>query len=248
MSESYPMLVLPGYEMYQLAHIATFVADGLRGARTARADRDPQARDAAEERVAAGRVALTAVGYRGADASCPRPIDTATLREATGLLATGDRRADVVSLAALGRPTWAVVGRVPGIGAVGAEVGEKAVADALRHHFLTQPAAELTAWCVTGRPHRIRSRPPHDLAALVEGLDPARDRDRAVARGLRGTDHRTDTAIRRRFAGVDLDAPLVVTPPTAASSPQAQVPARNNPSDSPRPVRTPPAPLPDTGR
>lgn len=51
MSEGYPMLVLPGYEMYQLAHIATFVADGLRGARTAS---DPQARTAAEQRLAGG--------------------------------------------------------------------------------------------------------------------------------------------------------------------------------------------------
>lgn len=120
-----------------------------------------------------------------------------------------------------------MIGHVPGLGAVGAEVGDKLVADALRHHILSQPAVELTPWCVTDVPDSVRSRQAADLAALVEGLDPTRDR--AVARALRGTDDRTDAAIRGRFASVDLDGPLVVSPPTVAprsESPPAAAPRR----------------------
>ncbi|TQM13276.1 hypothetical protein [Pseudonocardia kunmingensis] len=50
----------------------------------------------------------------------------------------GPREAHVVSLEAMGRSGWAVVGRVPGIGRVGAVVPGEATANALRQHVLTQ--------------------------------------------------------------------------------------------------------------
>lgn len=216
MTEGYPLLAVPGHEMYQLAHIATFIADGMARARLAR---DRGARQAASIRVAGGRAALAAAA--GRDPRDPllsvRPIDSATFARATDCAQGGTRRADVVSLRGIGRETWAVIGHVPGLGPVGAEVGLKDLADAVREHILTQPTVELAPWCVTG------SRPlsgttgtgPIDLASFVEGLDPACDRDRAVARYLRGADSRTDAAIRGRFAGLDLDAPFVVAPPSA---------------------------------
>lgn len=208
----YPLLGLPGYEMYQLAHIATFIADAL--ARHRRAP-DRGARDTAARDVAAGRVALDrATGDTGA--STPRPIDARTYRAAREAAAGRGREAEVVALAERGAEGWAVVGRVPGLGPVGALTTSRATADALRHHFLTQPRDALVAWVVTDRRMPVpRHRPRVDLAAVVENLDPHSARDRVVAGRLRGSDRRVDAAIRGRFAGVDLDAPVTVRPPSA---------------------------------
>jgi hypothetical protein len=219
-------MAIPSYEMYQLAHIATFIADGLARRRAAwqRGDRRGTA-DAARD-VAGGVAALrAAMGTHDVSGPLPRPLDAATFEKASALLSTGERRADVVSLASLGRSTWAVVGHVPGIGAVGAEVADQHLADAVRQHVLTQPVGELAAWAIARKPHPTGVQDRLDLAASVEGLDPGRRRDQAVARHLRGADRRTDAAVRGRFAGVDLDAPLVdrlpaAAPPTGAAAPR----------------------------
>lgn len=227
----YPMLVLPSSEMYQLAHIATYLADALARHRHAAPGR--QGRNSRAEAVrdlAGGKAALdSAVGATRptADADLPQPIDAPTFHAARELLSAGPRWADVTSLAAAGASGWAVVGHVPGVGPVGARVGTQPLAEALRHHFLTQPAAALGAWAVSERATPVPAIPDKvDLAAFVEHLDPSSPDARAVARHLRGFDRRTDAAIRGRFAGIDLDQPLVVEPtvPPAAVNP-APVPA-----------------------
>jgi hypothetical protein len=214
----YPLMAIPSYEMYQLAHIATFIADGLARRRAAwqRGDRRGSA-DASRD-VAGGNAALrAAMGAHSAPGPLPRPLDAATFEKASDLPSTSERRADVVSLASLGRSTWAVIGHVPGIEALGAEVAGHHLADAVRQHILTQPVGELAAWAIAQKPHPTGIKDRVNLAAFVECLDPGRRRDQAVARHLRGTDRRTDAAIRGRFAGVDLDAPLVDRPPAPAS-------------------------------
>lgn len=121
----YPLLAVPGHELYQLAHIATFVADGLSRHRRAVSRRDRAERRTAARDVHAGRTALAAASGSpdATSGPLPRPLDAATYQAAEGLLAgNGQRRAQVVSLASLGRQGWAVIGFVPGIGRVGAEV------------------------------------------------------------------------------------------------------------------------------
>ncbi|MGH3613636.1 MAG: hypothetical protein ACRDRK_13805 [Pseudonocardia sp.] len=148
------------------------------------------------------------------DRDLPRPLDSRTFTAARQLLATGPRAADVVALSGVGQAGFAVIGNVPGLGAVGALTASKGIADALRVHFLTRSAGELTPWVVNRDPRRVPTLPRHvDLARFAEHLDPHRDGDRAVARNLRGLDPRTDAAVRGQFAGVDLDAPPIVAPP-----------------------------------
>lgn len=224
----YPLPTLGGYETYQLAQIATFIADRLarhrssargRGGRTARAAavRDLSAAATALD-AAVGATEPTPAGR------LPRPLDTAAYTAARALIGSGPRSADVVSLAGGGGQGWAVVGHVPGIGPVGAAVCTRDIAEALRVHLLTGPVAELVPWAVSREPTRAPTLPRQvDLAAFVEQLDPNQATDRAVARALRGTDRRTDAAIRGRFRGVDLDAPPVVQPPATARSATAPV-------------------------
>ena len=212
----YPLLALGSYETYQLAHIATFVAERLARHRAA-----PAGRRGREQRVEAVRDlagAATALGNAtGADITdrdLPRPLDRDTYAAARELLTSGPRRADVVALAGTGRAGFAVLGHVPGIGAVGAHAPTAQIADALRTHLLTRPVDELGAWAVTAQAQPVPTLPQRvDLAAFIEHLDPAGPDDRAVARNLRGRDRRVDAAIRGRFAGVDLDAAPIVAPP-----------------------------------
>lgn len=222
----YPLLALGGYETYQLAHIATYIAERLgRHHRSGRGRDGRAARVEAVRDIAGAATALgNATGRSIPGHELPQPLDIGTYTAAQQLLKTGSRTADVVALAGMGRSGFAVVGHVPGLGAVGVSAGSKDVADALRTHLLTRPAAELAPWVVTQTQQRMPTLPRRvDLAAFVEHLDPARDDDRAVARNLRGHNRRTDTAIRGRFAGVDLDAPAVVTP---SALPQAPVTGR----------------------
>ena len=138
----YPLPVLASYELYQVAHIATFVADRLarlRGAST-RAERG-----AAVHGVAAGRAALERALGATRPVTLPEPIDAQTFASARGLVAAGPRWAEVVSLAPLGQQGWAVIGHVPGLGPVGARMADHGMADAVRRHVLTQPVAELGA-------------------------------------------------------------------------------------------------------
>jgi hypothetical protein len=223
----YPLAVLPSYELYQVAHIATFVADRLarlRGA-TTKAERG-----AALDGLAAGRAALERALGATRPVALPEPIDAATFHTARGLIATGPRWAEVVSLAPLGQQGWAVIGHVPGLGPVGARMADHAMADAVRQHVLTQPVAELGAWAMTDRAQPVPVVPDRvDLAAAVHALDPRRDRDRAVAQRLLGVDRILDTVIRNRFAGVDLHAPFIVRPqPRTPPAPAAAGPTPPN--------------------
>lgn len=214
----YPLPVLPSYELYQLAHIATFLADGLARHHRARAGGE---KAAAVRRLGGGRAVLERA--LGVTTEVPVPLDTVTFHAARGLVAAGPRWAEVVSLAPVGQEGWGVVGYVPGLGPVGARTPSRPVADAVHHHVLTQPASELAPWAVTDKPRAAPRVPDRvDLAGFVRDLDPFRDRDRAVARHLRGLDRRSDAAIRERFAGVDLDAPLVVRPPAPRPRPAAR--------------------------
>lgn len=229
MTADYPLLAVPGYELYQLAHVATFIADGLVRHRRAAVARDRRGRRRAARDVHAGRAALAnAVGDPGVAAGpSPRPLDADTYRAARGLLAGQlDRQALVVSLSSLGRDSWAVVGFVPGLGPVGAEVTTHDLAGALREHILTLPARELAGWSVTERPLRLgqdRWGTAHEAAAVAD-LDPRRAQHQAVARHLRGVSSEVDGAIAERFAGVDLD--------TASASP-APTPQRAAPPPTP---------------
>jgi hypothetical protein len=221
----YPLAVLPSYELYQVAHIATFLADRLGRLRgvTTKAERG-----AALDGLAAGRAALERALGATRPVALPEPIDAATFHRARGLIATGPRWAEVVSLAPLGQQGWAVIGHVPGLGPVGARMADHVMADAVRRHVLTQPADELGAWAMTDRAQPVPVVPDRvDLASAVSALDPRRDRDRAVAQRLLGVDRILDTVIRDRFAGVDLHAPFVVrpqlrTPPAPAAAPTTQ--------------------------
>jgi hypothetical protein len=207
----YPLPVLPSYELYQLAHIATFLADRLARHRTAttRADRAVALRD-----LGGGRTALEQAMNGLTPMPLPAPTDRETFHAARGLAAMGPRWAQVVSLAPVGEPGWAVIGYVPGAGPVGARTTSRPIADAVHHHLMTQPAAELAPWAITDREYKVPETPDRvDLAGVARSLDPASDRDRAVARHLRGLHPRVDAAISGRFAQVDLDAPLVVRPP-----------------------------------
>lgn len=151
----YPMLVLPSSEMYQLAHIASYIADALaRHRHAAVGRRGNKARAEAVRDLAGGKAALdAAAGARTptADTDLPQPIDARTFHAARDLLTTGPRWADVTHLAAAGGSGWAVVGHVPGVGPVGARVATQPLADALRQHFLTQPAGSLGSWAVAER-------------------------------------------------------------------------------------------------
>ncbi len=75
----YPLAVLPSYELYQVAHIATFVADRLarlRGA-TTKAERG-----AALDGLAAGRAALERALGATRPVALPEPIDAQTFASA----------------------------------------------------------------------------------------------------------------------------------------------------------------------
>ena len=200
----YPLLTVPGFELYQLAQLATFVADALARHRRAAEAGARNARRAAARDVHAGRLALARATGNGdlAGGPLPRPLDIATFREAEQLhggLSVGE--AEVVSLAALGRSSWAVIGRVAGIGPVGAEVGDHGLADALRSHLLTQPAHELTGWAVTDQPTDLGLDRwgTADEAATVAALDPERAQHRVVGAALHGISPQLDRTIERHF-------------------------------------------------
>lgn len=251
----YPLLAPGGYEMYQLAQIATFIADRLalhrRSAKglTGRADRAAAVRDLAGAATALDRV----LGAQH-PVPLPQPLDRNTYRQVAELVAEGPRTAHVVCLPDAG---WAVVGTVPGIGAVGAAVPSSAVAEAVRMHPLQAPLDQLRPWAVLGAPAAVPTLPDRvDLAAFVERLDPRRDRDRAVAEALRGTGRNVDAAIRARFAttapprqpapvpapvmpqasrpGAPPRAPIGSPPTGRVASPRAQAAGRGSPREAPK--------------
>lgn len=235
----YPLMAPGGYETYQLAQIATFVAERLARHRTARRGRAgvPDRAQAVRD-LALAATALDAAGGAvepGPNGELlPRPLDAATYAEARGLLTPGHRWADVVSMAPAGGTGWAVIGNVPGVGPVGAQVATRAMAEGLMAHVLTMPAAAVAPWVVVREPVAVPTLPKQiDLAAAVEYLDPGCSEHRAVAAAMRGVDRRTDLAIRKRFRGVDLDAPQAAVPPAPGPSPSARTvaaPSRHTPA------------------
>lgn len=219
----YPLLAVPGHELYQLAHIATFVADGLSRHRRAVSRRDRAERRTAARDVHAGRTALAAASGSpdATSGPLPRPLDAATYQAAEGLLAgNGQRRAQVVSLASLGRQGWAVIGFVPGIGRVGAEVTDHDLAGALRGHLLTRPEQEIAAWAITDNPLRLGQGRwgTADDEAAVAALDPSNVQHQLVARHLRGINDPLDASVTHRFQGIDLDVPQAGQAPTGTTS------------------------------
>lgn len=246
-SPDYPLLTLGGYETYQLAHIATFIADGLARHRLSR--RGPAGRT---ERASAlrdltlGRTALDAL--RGATEPThphhlPHAIDEATYRSAVERIGTGHRQANVVAMPGRGEPSWAVVGQVPGIGRVGAVVDSAEIAHGLRSHFLSRPIEELASWAVIDLPEKAPALPERiNVARAVEFLDPREPAHRAVAEALRGPDPYVDAAVQRQFpdlAAVGQD-----------HRPSADVDGQQRSDDQGRPVRNQGAPVvdPDTDR
>ena len=173
----YPLPTIPGYELYQLAYVATFVADRLAQYRRART---AEARRAAAQDVVAGRTALAAAtgGQVDPHGELPRPLDLQTYNAAAGRVdLTSNRRVNIVDLTELGRDGFAVVAMIPEVGPVGARVGTDVLAAAIRDHFLTQPAADLLPWKVTEMPPGALGPDDAgavDLAATVRGLGPER--------------------------------------------------------------------------
>ncbi len=124
----------------------------------------------------------------------------------------------MVSLAALGRSSWAVVGHIPQLGPVGAEVPTQHLAAALREHLLTRPAEELQGFAVTTRSAGLgvdRWRTA-DEAAAVAALDPRREQHAYVALALQGISAELDSAIDERFR--EQAAPRTPTQPVPRSS------------------------------
>lgn len=240
-TSDYPHLSLGGYETYQLAQIATFIADSLARHRQSprgllgRAERADAVRD-----LALGRNALDTVRRSAAPTSphdLPRPIDAATFESAAQLLAPGQRRADVVALASSGSPTWAVLGHVPGLGRVGAVVSSPELAAGLRTHFLTRPLDELISWSVTDRVQQTPTLPDRvDLVRAVERLDPRYFTHREVADALRGPNPYLDTAVQRRFANAHT-GPVRCVPPVLRED------GRQRADHERGPVRDQPAPV-----
>lgn len=223
-SPDYPTLTVPGYDLYQAAVIATFVVDALARHRHAAQRADQAGRRTAARDVHAGRLALSRVVDEPglADGPLPRPLDVGTFTAAHALLDQQDsRRVQVVSLAPIGRQAWAVVGRIPEIGAVGAEVSHPHLAESLRRHLLDAPIAELTGWSVTAHPVDLGTEPrtTGDVAAAVASLDPINEKHRVLATALRGVSDELGRVITKQFP-----------PRPAPAKPAAQ------------PVRKPPAP------
>jgi hypothetical protein len=203
-SSDYPLLTVPGYDLYQVACLASFVADGLARHRLAVEQKDRVGRRAAARDVHGARLALArATGDPDlAGSLLPRPLDAETFRAAQGLLPDHpDRQVQVVSLGSLGRDTWAVVGQIPGIGPVGAEVGDPHLAETLRRHMLRAPEADLRGWGIVSQPAElgVDRWGTADDVAVVASLDPGNDQHQVVAAALRGISAELDQAINRRF-------------------------------------------------
>lgn len=215
-AEPYPMLTIPSHQLYEIAHLATFIAGALARRRHALARGEHNPRTATRD-VHLGHQAMAAATSdpAAATSALPHPIDAATYRLAEQLHeASTDRRADVVSLASLGRDSWAVTGYVPGVGMVGAEVANRQQAAAIKEHLLTQPADHLADWAVTSQPMLLGGAATRDRESLlveasqaVRDLDPANPQHIALAKHLRDPGS-LNAAVRDRFAGVDLDGPV----------------------------------------
>lgn len=185
----YPLLSIPGHDLFQLAQVASFIADRLQRHRGATVSRDRQARREAARDVHTGRRAFARLSGNpdAVSDSVPRPLDTTTYEQAEELAAKGERRtAVVVSLAPLGRTTWAVIGEAPGLGRLGAEVPRQDIAEALATHMRGAPRQELLPWLVSKEPLGLgpdRWGTADDDATLAS-LDPSKPQEAAVVQAL----------------------------------------------------------------
>lgn len=227
-SPDYPVLGVPGNDIYQLAHIATFIAEAIaRHRRSAPGRAGQHARVRAVHDIAGGWAALDNVGgTTTAAGDLPQPLDVGTWQQARSLISDELRWTRVVSLEPVGGRGWAVIGNVPEIGPVGARAATQALAGKIAAHIMRQPVAAVAPWAITQRPVAMPRVPERiDLAAFVEHLDPSSQAARAVAGGLRGMDRRTDAAVRGHFDRVAPGVQPVPAAPTPARA-NAQFAAR----------------------
>lgn len=210
-AEEPPGLALPAYKMQELAQLVWLATAAMRRYQQHRENRDrDQQRRAAREVLAAKDAIRGATGDPAAATDeVPRPIDSHLFEQANQLATQqAERSAQVVSLAPLGRSTWAVTGEVPGVGRVGSEVATQAQAEAVREMILTAPASELGAFSLAPEQTTLerrylredeRARVREEYPAMVREMNPDQPQDRALARNLLGRDQRLDEAIVARF-------------------------------------------------
>jgi hypothetical protein len=222
----YPLLAIPGHDLYQLAQVATFIADRLHQHRRAVANRNRPGRRTAARDVHAGRAAYATLSGHPELRSgpLPRPLDTGTYDAANRIAreAAAERRAEVVSLAALGRSSWAVVGAVPGVGNVGAEVPTREVAEAVASHIRTQPVTDIAAaWAVSEQPLNLGMDRwgTADETAALQALDMTNLADQAVATALGATPSANPATVRPESAVPQQPAAASVPLDTTTSRP-----------------------------
>ncbi|SDG33740.1 hypothetical protein [Pseudonocardia oroxyli] len=227
----YPLLTIPGQDLFQMAHVAAFIADRLHRHKGAVDAHDRQGRREAARDVHAGRAAFAKlVGDPDAvSAAVPRPLDQATYEEAEKLAARGENRtATVVSLAPLGRTTWAALGQAPGIGQLGAEVPNRELAEAVAEQMRTAPRQDLLPWQVSREPLGLGTDRwgTADEDAAVKSLDPAVAREAAVA-GALGNPPANSAAAAASAA--------MAAPTTAAAAPARTAPTPASAISAPKP-------------
>jgi hypothetical protein len=223
----YPLLAIPGHDLFQLAHVAAFIADRLHRHEGAVDAHDREGRRRAARDVHAGRAAFAKlIGNPDArSAAVPRPLDRATYEQAEALAARGESRtAVVVSLAPLGRTTWAVVGQAPGVGQLGAEIPSRELAEAVAQQIRSGPSQDLLPWLVSKEPLGLGMDRwgTADEDAAVQSLNASVPREAAVADALGVSPSATATAAASA-------ATRAAAPPqeTAAVPVQTDLPVRS---------------------
>jgi hypothetical protein len=232
----YPLLAIPGHDLFQLAHVAAFIADRLHRHEGATEARDRDGRRRAARDVHAGRAAFAKlIGNPDArSGAVPRPLDRATYEQAESLARGESRTAVVVSLAPLGRTTWAVVGQAPGVGQLGAEVPNRELAEAVAQQIRSGPSQDLLPWLVSKEPLGLGMDRwgTADEDAAVQSLNVSVPREAAVAVGLGASPSATATnaaSAATRAAAPPQEADAV---PVQADLPvrSASVPTPTNPA------------------
>lgn len=213
-AEEPPGLGLPAYKMQELAQLVWLTTAAMRRYQQHRDNRErDQERRAAREVLAAKDAIRGVTGDRSAATDeVPRPLDTALFDQANRLATEQTQRsAQVVSLAPLGRSTWAVTGEVPGVGRVGCEVASQPQAEAVRQMILTAPVSELGEFSLAAKQTTLESRYAkeneqarvrEEYPAMVREMDPDQPQNQALARNLRGRNQGLDEAIVARFGNL----------------------------------------------
>jgi hypothetical protein len=130
----------------------------------------------------------------------------------------------VVSLAPLGRTTWAVVGQAPGVGQLGAEIPSRELAEAVAQQIRSGPSQDLLPWLVSKEPLGLGMDRwgTADEDAAVQSLNASVPREAAVADALGVSPSATATAAASA-------ATRAAAPPqeTAAVPVQTDLPVRS---------------------